>query len=79
MVLKAARRYGIRVLTELNCKPEKQSQYKTQAGTVAATVAAATALQHDTDVFFAFDLCTSQLLFTVDLPCACAYVLCCSR
>ena len=54
-------------------------QYKTQAGTVAATVAAATALQHDTDVFFAFDLCTSQLLFTIDLPCACAYVLCCSR
>ena len=76
MVLKAARRYGIRVLTELNCKPEKQSQYKTQAGTVAATVAAATALQHDTDVFFAFDLCTSQRLFKIDL--LCVFLLCSS-
>jgi hypothetical protein len=55
--VRAARVYNIRILVELNCKPEKDPTYQTQAGTVAATVAAASALQHDTDVFFAFDMC----------------------
>ena len=65
VALRAARTYGIRVLAELNCKPEKDPRFKTQAGTVAATTAAAKALQHDTDVFFALDLCNEPYFFDV--------------